>query len=195
MKLMKVKKVIRQAPKEEDVHKLLSAWQGSQQRQRDRLLIALLVDTGARITEVCSIELEDVNLEEQTVKVMGKGGKERVIPISTPTVIQLREYIPRESPQGKYLFPADNKLGYQGIRSLEKTFRRLCKRLGIKLISPHGLRYYCATTMLKNGARIEIVSRLLGHSSVAITDQVYVHIGEAEVKTEHEKFGPLHRGS
>jgi integrase/recombinase XerD len=191
MKLMRVAKVIRKAPPQEDVQRLLAAWQGSDQRLRDRLLIAIFVNTGLRITEACSILRENLDLEECKIKVMGKGRKERTVYFSPAVGDLLREYITTKCRTGKYLFPADNKLGYQGIRSLEKTFRRLCKRLGIKPITPHMLRHYFATHALKNGARIEVISRLLGHASVAITDQVYVHIGEQEAEDEARKYAPL----
>ena len=193
---MKVAKKIRQAPPAEDVDKLVKAWQGSMQRVRDRLIIALLVATGARVSEVCSIKRDNINLEKQTVKIFGKGRKERVVPIPPVVIERLHEYITQDNPQGEFLFPANNQLGYQGIRNLEKTFRRLCKRLGIRPITPHGLRHFYATSMLKNGARIEVVSRLLGHTSVAVTDQTYVHIGQEEAEQEGRQYSPLaDRGS
>jgi integrase/recombinase XerD len=191
MKLMKVAKVIRKAPPAEDVQKLLEAWQGSQQRLRDRLLIAIFVNTGLRITEACSILRDNLDLAGGQIRVLGKGRKERMVYFSPAVADLIKEYISTQSKGEKYLFPADNKLGYQGIRNLEKTFRRLCKRLGIKPITPHMLRHYFATHALKNGARIEVISRLLGHSSVAITDQVYVHIGEQEAEDEARKYAPL----
>jgi integrase len=190
MKLMKVEKVIRSAPKEEDVKKLLSAWQGSKQRERDRLLIALFVDTGLRITEACSIKREDVNLDDAQIKVRGKGKKQRIVPISHSVIDMLRKYMGREGGEG-YLFPADNKLGYQNIRSLEKTFRRLCKRLGIRPITPHMLRHYFATYALKNGAKLEVISRILGHASVGITGDTYRHVDQAEIQEQHKKYSPL----
>ncbi|MGD0794697.1 MAG: tyrosine-type recombinase/integrase [Dehalococcoidales bacterium] len=192
MKLMRVAKVTRQAPPADDVDKLLKAWQGSDQRLRDRLLIAIIVNTGLRITEACSILRDNLDLKECKVKVMGKGRKERTAYFSPAVADLLREYISKKCGKNdKYLFPADNKLGYQGIRCLEKTFRRICSRLGIKPITPHMLRHYFATNALRNGARIEVISRLLGHSSVAITDQVYVHIGEQEAEDEARKYAPL----
>jgi integrase len=191
MKLMRVAKVTRQAPPAEDVQRLLEAWQGSQQRLRDRLLIAIFVNTGLRITEACSILRENLDLKECKIKVMGKGRKERMIFFSPAVGDLLKEYLTTQGKRQKYLFPANNKLGYQGIRCLEKTFRRLCERLAIKPITPHMLRHYFATNALRNGARIEVISRLLGHSSVAITDQVYVHIGEQEAEDEARKYAPL----
>jgi len=150
------------------------------------------VDTGLRLSEACSIKRENVDLDNLQVKVEGKGKKERVVPISPVVVDRLREYINKENPQGEYLFPANNKLGYQGIRSVERTFTRLCKRLGIKpAISPHHLRHYFATYALKNGAKLEIVSRILGHASVGITGDVYRTVRQDEIQAEHKKYSPL----
>jgi integrase len=191
MRLMKVAKVIRKAPPTEDVQRLLESWQGSDQRLRDRLLIAIFVNTGLRITEACSILRENLDLKGGQIRVLGKGRKERMVYFSPSVGDLIKEYISKQSRNEKYLFPADNKLGYQGIRSLEKTFRRLCQKLAIKPITPHMLRHYFATNSLKNGARIEVISRLLGHSSVAITDTVYVHIGEQEAEDEARKYAPL----
>jgi integrase len=204
LKLIKTDKVIRQAPDKEDVDKLLGAWAGSQQRIKDRLLIALLVDTGLRISEACSIEWENVDIENSQIKVMGKGRKQRIVPISPVIVAKLREYLGTGSPQG-YLFPAGQKpkhiqekygeeikRPHWGTRSVDRTFRRICKRLGIKPISPHGLRHFYATTMLKNGAKLEIVSKILGHASVGITADVYRTVKQDEIQAEHAKYSPLH---
>jgi integrase/recombinase XerD len=191
MRLMRVKKVIRQAPPAVDVNKLLQAWQGSSQRRRDRLLIALFVDTGVRISEGCSIKQENVDLDNFQIKVEGKGKKERIVPISHTVANQIQEYLEVEKPGGIYLFPAGNKTGYQGIRSLEKTFRRLCKRLQIKPITPHMLRHFFATYTLRNGAKLEVISRILGHASVGITGDTYRHVDQEEIQEEHKKFSPL----
>ena len=192
MKLLKVAKVIRKAPDKEDVDKLLDAWSGPSNagRMKDRLLIALLVDTGLRITEACSIKEENINLDELQIKVMGKGKKERIVPISPVIVDKIREYL--EYHRGtEFLFPANNKLGYQGIRSIDKTFRRIFKRLDIKPITPHGLRHYFATYAIKNGAKLELISKILGHASVGITADVYRTVKQDEIQAEHRRYSPL----
>jgi site-specific recombinase XerD len=193
MKLLKVAKVIRKAPEPEDVEKLLNAWSGPAHanRMKDRLIIALLVDTGLRITEACSIRAENIDLDGLQIKVMGKGKKERIVPISPVIVQKLQEYL-RYHRTTEFLFPADNRLGYQSIRSTEKTFRRICKRLGIEpAITPHGLRHYFATASLRNGARLELISKILGHSSVGITADVYRTVKQDEIQAEHRKYSPL----
>jgi integrase len=155
------------------------------------LLIVIFMNTGLRNTEACSILRDNLDLKGGQIKVMGKGRKERTVYFSPAVGDLLWEYISKQPKGKKYLFPANNELGYQNIRTLEKTFRRMCKKLGIKPITPHMLRHYFATRALKNGARIEVISRLLGHSSVAITDQIYVHIGEQEAEDEARKYASL----
>ncbi|GAI54939.1 unnamed protein product, partial [marine sediment metagenome] len=80
---------------------------------------------------------------------------------------------------------------YQGIRSVDKTFRRICKRLDIKPITPHGLRHYFATYAIKNGAKLELISKILGHASVGITADVYRTVKQDEIQAEHRKYSPL----
>lgn len=205
LKLIKVKKVIRQAPDEASVQKLLGAWTGLKQRIKDRLLVALLVDTGLRISEALTLELRNIDLKNLQVKVLGKGSKERLVPISPVIADRLREYISVESLKGPYLFPAGispqhirEKYGREpqslhwGRRSVERTFRRLCRRLSIQpAVTPHGLRHYFATYALQNGAKLEIISRILGHSSVGITADIYRTVRFDEVQAEHKKYSPL----
>jgi integrase/recombinase XerD len=193
MQLLKTKKVIRQAPDKEHVDKLLRAWDGRERRLKFRLFILLFLDTGMRINEACTLRTENVNLERLEVKIMGKGGKERIVPISPVTADLIREYR-QKNPNVKsdgYLFPYNGRNGYHSKHTLEKTFRRLCKRLGIPKITPHMLRHYFATYALRNGAKLEIVSRILGHSSVAITADVYRTVKQDEIQTEHRKYSPL----
>jgi integrase/recombinase XerD len=193
MQLLKAKGVIRQAPEKEHVDKLLTAWQGNDHRLKFRLFILLFVDTGIRILEACTLKVEDINLDRLEIKVMGKGGKERVVPISPVTAELIREYTQKNPHvrKGGYLFPYNGRDGYHSKHNLEKSFRRLCKRLGIPKITPHMLRHYFATYALRNGAKLEVISKILGHSSVAITVDVYRTVKQEEIQEEHKKYSPL----
>ena len=93
--------------------------------------------------------------------------------------------------RGDYLFPSNSKRGYQWRHNLEKSFRRLCQRLDIPRITPHMLRHYFATYALRNGAKLEVISKILGHSSIAITADVYRTVRQEEVREEHKRFSPL----
>jgi len=192
MKLMKVNTVIRQAPNKDGVDKLLNAWHSSKRRLKERLLIVLLVDTGMRLSEACSIQKQNISMDSLEIKVIGKGKKERVLPISPSVIDLLKKYLSIQTGKSIYLFPSNNKRGYQDIGLIDKTFRRLCKKLKIQPpITPHGLRHYFATYALKNGAKIEVISRMLGHASVGITGDVYRTVQQDEIRAEHKKFSPL----
>jgi len=195
MKLLKVAKVIRQAPDKEDVDKLLKAWRGLKRRLKERLLIALFADTGMRLSEACSIQKQNVSIDRQEIKVLGKGKKERMLPISPSVVDLLKQYLATQYSDSIYLFPADNGTGYQDNRIVDRTFKRICKRLHIKHITPHGLRHYFATYALRNGAKLEVISRILGHASVGITGDVYRTVKQDEIREEHARFSPMANGS
>ena len=193
LQLLKTKKVIRQAPDKEHVDRLLRAWDGQDRRLKFRLFILLFLDTGMRISEACTLRLENIDLDQLEVKVTGKGGKERIVPISPITANLLREYLKLnpEVVKGHYLFPYNGTIGYHSLHNLERTFRRLCKKLGIPKITPHMLRHYFATHALRNGAKLEVISKILGHSSIAITADVYRTVRQEEIKAEHQRFSPL----
>ena len=172
---------------------LLSAWQGEESRLKQRLLILLFVDTGIRISEAHTLTVKNVDLDQLEIRVLGKGGKERVVPISPVTADMIREYM-ENNPHIKkdgYLFPSNSAKGYQWRHNLEKSFRRLCDHLGIPRITPHMLRHYFATHALRNGAKLEIISKILGHSSIAITADVYRTVRQDEIKEEHRRFSPV----
>jgi len=191
MKLLRIAKVIRQAPDKEDVDKLLKAWHSSKRRLKERLFIALFADTGIRLTEACSIQRQNVFIDRQEIKVLGKGKKERIVPISPAVVELVNQYLATLYSDSIYLFPARNKNGFQDQRIIDRVFVRICKRLHIKPITPHCLRHYFATYTLRNGAKLEVISRILGHASVGFTGDVYRTVKQDEIRDEHPKFSPL----
>jgi len=191
IRAIKVRYCEREVPSETDIAKLLKA-ECYQKRytQRFRLIIILLLDTGLRVTEACSIKKGNINFDKLEIKVLGKGNKERLVPISPLTASLLRAWIECDG-QSQWLFPADNAWGYWDKVSVEKMLKRACKRCGIKPIKPHALRHYFATCSLKNGARLEVISKMLGHASVQVTGDVYAHIDNEDIHTTHRKFSPL----
>ena len=153
--------------------------------------MVLLLDTGLRITEACSIRVGNLDLDGGSVKVLGKGDKERRVPMSPLTVVLVRAYVADRQLDSGYLFPANNADGYWDRASIEKTLKRQCRRLGIHPFPPHALRHHFATHALRGGAKLEVVSRILGHSSVGITADVYRHVDSGEMAEEHRRYGPL----
>ena len=193
LKPVKVSYREREIPSEKDIATLLK---GECYRRRDtykfRLMVVLLLDTGLRVHEACSIFKANINFNSLEIKVMGKGRKERFVPISELTATLLKAWI-IDNEMSERLFPANNAWGYWDERSFEKTMKRQCLKSCIKPFSPHALRHFFATHNLRNGARLEIIARILGHTSTAITADLYCHIEREEIHEAHRKYSPFSR--
>jgi len=189
IKSIPIRRKEREVPGKGDIQKLL---QTPLYRRTDnakfKMIVVLLVDCGLRITEALSIEKANIDLDHLEIKVMGKGSKERVVPISPLTAELLKAYISQDG-KSEWLFPGNTKLGYSEIQVFERSLQRHCHRLGIKPITPHQLRHAYATYSLRAGARLAIVSKLLGHSSIATTADIYTHWQRDDLREEHERYG------
>lgn len=181
----------REMPTADSITKLL---QSECYRKHDtakfRTMALLLANTGLRLGEACTILKENINYERLEIKVMGKGRKPRTVPISEHVALALKAWVEQDG-KSKWLFAADNPAGYWDERSFEKTFKRQCKRCDLKPFTPHALRHFFATQSLRNGARLEVVSRLLGHASIAITADIYTHIDKEEIHDTHSRYAPF----
>lgn len=161
---------------------------------RDRAILELFYATGMRVSELASLKVEDLNLEAGFLKCVGKGSKERIIPVGRKCKEALERYLARariESAPGSqpFLFPGQ---GGGGMRreTFWQIIRRYARRAGIsKKISPHTLRHSFATHLLERGADLRVVQELLGHSDIATT-QVYTHVDRDRLKSVHEKYHP-----
>jgi len=181
----------RELPSQHDIEVLLSSECFHRTNtSKFRTMTLLLANTGMRLGEACSIKKVDINFNRLEIKVIGKGRKQRVVPISDYVARTLKAWIEQDG-QSKWLFPADSPAGFWDERSYEKTFKRQCKRYDIKPFTPHALRHFFATHSLRNGARLEVISRLLGHASIAVTADIYTHIDEEEIHDTHKKFAPF----
>ena len=160
-----------------------------------RTLVLLLATTGLRISEAAGILRRDIGLETLELRVTGKGDKTRVVPLLPLTAKALRDYMERRRSGSPYLFPGDTKTGHMGIHNPEKTLRRACLRAGVTPFTPHQLRHLYATHMLRGGAKLEVVARILGHASVGVTADIYRHVATAELHEEHARFAPLNGGN
>ena len=89
-----------------------------------------------------------------------------------------------------FVFPGETGTGHAHISNFEKTLRRACKRAGVEPFTPHGLRHFYATEMLRKGAKLEVVGRILGHSSIGITADIYRFVKTCEMHEEHLRFAP-----
>ena len=148
-------------------------------KKRDRLILMVLFYTGVRVSELVNIKKEDINFEGGFIRVFGKGGKERYVPIPKFLINELEEYI-------KYL--KSDKLFDISTRQVERIVKKYAKLAGInKKVTPHVLRHSLATTLLSKGVDIRYIQELLGHSSLSIT-QIYTHVVPRQLKEIYEKI-------
>ncbi len=162
---------------------------------RDRALLELLYATGMRVSEVVDLPCDQVNLRLGYVRCIGKGRKERIVPVGRAAIEAIEEYLEFLRPRllgarhTKALF-----LSRTG-RPLDRTnmwrlVRKYATLAGIdKHLSPHTLRHCFATHLLAGGADLRIIQELLGHADVTTT-QVYTHVNEAQLKQVHRRFHP-----
>jgi len=148
-------------------------WQGL----RDRAILELLYATGVRVSELAALSVSDVRLVDETIRVMGKGRKERIVPFGKPALEALIAYMQRRPRYGdaKALFLNRNGRRLTG-RSIERIVEKYGRQAGLgRSISPHVLRHSFATHLLDRGADLRSVQELLGHRSISTT-QIYTHV-------------------
>ena len=181
---------------EEDVERLLQAPNSDTPvGMRDKAMLELLYATGLRVSELVGLELSQINLRQGVVRVMGKGGKERLVPVGEEALACLLTYL-RETRQAllgkggsEVLFPSA-----RGVGMTRQTFWHRIKHwariAGIeKPISPHVLRHAFATHLVNHGADLRVVQLLLGHSDLSTT-QIYTHVARARMRELHAKHHP-----
>ncbi len=184
----------------EDVARLLEEASNadSPEAKRDHSMLELLYASGMRVSELVSLGTDDVDLEEQSVRCFGKGGKERVIPIHRRAADSVAEYLEEARPvlesqrSGSALFlnRRGDRLTRQGFWLILKGH---AKRAGISArITPHSLRHSFATHLLQGGAPLRHVQELLGHASISTT-QVYTHLTSEHVREEYDMAHPRAR--
>jgi integrase/recombinase XerD len=178
-----------------EVELLLDFDLNKKQDYRDKAILELLYSSGLRISELINLKLENINLNENLVRVMGKGKKERIVPIGDYATYYLDLYIKEyrklflKQKISDYVFinASGNKLSRQSV------FKMLQKRKEEKQIktkfSPHTLRHSFASHMLENGADLRSIQELLGHSDISTT-QIYTHIGDKKIRENYDESHP-----
>lgn len=162
---------------------------------RDRLALELLYATGVRVSELCGLDLDDVDTARRVIRVMGKGRKERAVPYGIPAARALDRWLADGRPcwvgtqSGTALL-----LGVRGGRVDPRTVRTLVHRRlasvpGAPDLGPHGLRHSAATHLLEGGADLRSVQELLGHATLATT-QIYTHVSIERLRTSYERAHP-----
>lgn len=180
----------------EEVSRLLAAGETTTPRGlRDRAMLELMYASGLRVSELVGLRLADLDLTVGIVRVLGKGDKERLVPLGEVAAESLRAYLTRGRPElerrraSPHLF-----LGRHGRCLTRQTFWQLMKRqaaaAGItKRVTPHSLRHSFATHLVERGADLRSVQLMLGHADISTT-QIYTHLSRAHLKAIYDKYHP-----
>lgn len=178
----------------EEVSSLLNFEVNNEFEARNKAILELLYSSGLRISELTSLELSNIDLDECLVRVMGKGSKERIVPLGDYAIDALKEYIYFYRPMlnknnSSYVF-LNNRGGILSRQFIFKVIKEECIKKGIrKNVSPHTLRHTFATHLLKNGADLRIIQELLGHENLSTT-QIYTHLTNDKLKHDYEDYFP-----
>ena len=198
-RLLETPKLSRRLPgplSQQKVERLLSQPDpNSPKGQRDRAMFEILYATGLRVSELVNLKISNINLEAGYIRTVGKGSKERIVPIGDKAIEAVKEYLSigrfqvikgRNSP---YIFlnPRGRPMTRQGFWKIIKKYG---KEAGIKQkITPHSIRHSFATHLLEAGADLRSVQVMLGHADISTT-QIYTHVTRERLKELHEKCHP-----
>jgi integrase/recombinase XerC len=162
---------------------------------RDVAMVELLYATGARVAELCGLDVSDIDYDRQTIRVLGKGNKERSIPLGNPAMKAMNVWLKegrdliKNSLSGNAVF-----LGARGKRIDQRTVRTVVYNAlqaieGIERMGPHALRHSAATHLLEGGADLRTVQEILGHASLATT-QIYTHVSTERLQKAFKQAHP-----
>jgi integrase/recombinase XerD len=162
---------------------------------RDRAILELFYASGLRVSELASLQLADLHLDEGYIRCIGKGRKERVIPVGGESIRLLRRYLEDirpvlcENPLLQNVFISRRETALCRQR-LWQIIKECTKRAGImKNVTPHTLRHSFASHLLQNGAPLRVIQEMLGHADIATT-QIYTHVNPERLKSIHQQFHP-----
>lgn len=191
----KVKKSLPNIMSVEDVTKLLDIKLDDHFSYRNKAMLELMYATGLRVSELVELKLNDVDFSDDIVRIMGKGSKERIIPMGDFAKTYLEEYIYNhrnlmlKGNNCEYIFLNNHgkKMTRQGFF---KIIKKLASDIGISTeISPHTLRHSFASHLLKYGADLRTIQELLGHSDISTT-QIYTHVANEELRKNYDEYHP-----
>jgi len=182
----------------QEVNRFLQAPGGDDRmRLRDRALLGLLYATGCRASEISQMKLQDIHLDQRYCKCLGKGDKERLVPLNPSSIQRIEEYLEKQRPQLAARAPTPPDwaiLSRRGRRlrreAIWEMVKKYARRSGASTsISPHTLRHSFATHLVAGGADLRQVQEMLGHANITTT-QIYTHVDTTRLKEIHRKFHP-----
>ena len=195
IEIPKVRKSLPKSLTEEDINLLLDIPLVDSFSYRNKAMIELLYASGLRVTELVELEIKDVDLDNATLRTMGKGSKERLIPLGNYALKYLRTYLLEhrgnllKRDRNDYIF-----INNHGKKMTRQGFFKIIKKrafeAGIKKeISPHTLRHSFATHLLNHGADLQSIQELLGHSDIGTT-QIYTFVSTEQIHRNYEEYHP-----
>ena len=163
------------------------------QASRDRAMLELLYSSGLRVSELCTLNINDFNIKESLVRVKGKGKKERIVPVGSKAVDAINNYLPervllKKRSNALFLNTRGGRLTQRSVRRIVYKYSRMISLKG--RFSPHALRHTFATHLLHGGADLRSIQELLGHSSLSTT-QKYTHVDIVHMMEVYDKAHPL----
>jgi integrase/recombinase XerC len=165
---------------------------GGDTRDRDVAILELLYATGVRVSELAGLDVDAVDRDERTVRVLGKGRKERIVPYGAKAAAALDAHLARRADERGPLF-ANARGGRLGVRSIHAVVRRAARAAHIvRRVSPHTLRHTFATHLLDAGADLRVIQEFLGHSRLSTT-QRYTHVGTDQLMRVYDAAHPRAR--
>ena len=178
----------------EEVSKLLDVEIKSPYDARNKAILELLYSSGIRISELCNMQTSNYDSYECMIRLIGKGSKERIIPLGDYAISVLEDYInnyrPKINKKNINSIFINNRGDAISRQFIFKVIKKECLKKGIrKNVSPHTLRHTFATHLLQNGADLRIIQELLGHENISTT-QIYTHVSNQELKNDYQKFFP-----
>lgn len=194
----KLRKTLPKTLNEDEINKLLDINAKTALEWRNKAMLELMYATGLRVSELVELEVNDINLNDNYVRVFGKGKKERIVPMADITTDILKEYINvyRDSLLKGYLTDKVFISSYgKGMtrQGFFKNLKKIAKEKGIeKDFSPHTLRHSFATHLLEHGADLRAIGEMLGHENIKTT-QIYTHLSNNKIKSDYEEYHPRNK--
>ena len=196
LKLPKVSRKLVSTLSDEEIGAILNTFSLLPSDARNQTLFMLLIDTGLRISELVNLKMDDVHMDEGYLKVMGKGKKERIVPIGNNAQRALQRYLFRFRPKPNN--PVTNNVFLSTSNqpltenSMKLMFTRLAKRSGVCRLHAHLCRHTFATRFLINGGDVFSLQQILGHSTLEMVRH-YVNLASSHIAIQHQRFSPLDR--
>lgn len=194
----KPRKTLPKTLNEDEINKLLDINAKTALEWRNKAMIELMYATGLRVSELVELVVNDINLNDNYVRVFGKGKKERIVPMADITTNVLKEYINvyRDSLLKGYLTDKVFISSYgKGMtrQGFFKNLKKIAREKGIeKDFSPHTLRHSFATHLLEHGADLRAIGEMLGHENIKTT-QIYTHLSNNKIKSDYEEYHPRNK--